>query len=76
MQLGFSAGEVVGFAGDGVGQGAADCVRAEDDVGIGEEEVVGGGLAGGEGHGVGFAEPSCGEFGDVEGLEFFWVLRC
>jgi len=51
----------------------------EEDVGVGEEEIVGAvegdGVAGGEGHCVGFAEPAGGEFGDVEDGEFVWVLR-
>jgi hypothetical protein len=29
--------------------------RVTKDVAVGEEEIVGGGVAGGEGHGVGFA---------------------
>ncbi len=49
---------------------AAENGGLEEDVGVGEEEVVGGGLAGGKGHGVGFAEPAFGEFGDVDGAEF------
>ncbi len=51
--------EVVGLRGYGVGQRSADGFAVEDDVGVGEEEVVGvvdgDGVAGGEGHGVGLA---------------------
>lgn len=66
--------EVVGVGGYGVGEGDADGGGVEENVGVGEEQVVGGGLAGGEGHGVGFSQPAGREFGDVEDAEFFRVL--
>ena len=69
---------MVGTLLDGEGERAADRVRVEEDVAVGEEEPVGlverEGVAGGEGHGVRFAEPPCGEIGDVENAEAVGVL--
>ena len=67
--------EMVGTGSDGAGEGEADGCGVEDDVGVGEEQIVGWGLAGGEGHGVGLAEPTDGEFSDVEGAESVGVLH-
>jgi hypothetical protein len=65
---------VVGVSGEGVGECETDGGGMEEDVGVGEEEVTRGGVAGGEGHGVGFAEPAGREFGDVDGTDSFRVL--
>ena len=55
---------MVGLSGDGVGEGKTEGVRAEEDVGVGEEQIIGAmegdRVPGGKGHGVGFAKPAGG----------------
>ena len=50
--------EVVGAGGDGVSEREPEGGGVEEDVGVGEEEVIGGGLGGGDGHGVGSCRAS------------------
>ena len=71
---GGNSDEVVGMGGYRMGKSEADCSGVEEHIGIGEKEVVGAGLPSGKGHGVGFAEPTGRQFGDVEGAESFRVF--
>lgn len=53
---------------------AAEDGGFEEDVGVGEEKIVGGSLVGRERESVGFAKPAFGKFGDMDGLKFVGML--
>jgi len=61
--------EVVGVICLGVAEGEGEGLGSKDDVAVGEEEPVRLGEGGGGCQGVGLAEPTCGQVGDVEDLQ-------